>query len=120
MTRSAQSRSRSVSSSALRLMRRMFQRCGSSAATVISPSGGAGQRAPQISQTGCRFQNEFGLNLGNTIKTLGVVIWVFVLGAIRPAPAENGVAESLFPASIGAAWPAQGRAVDSYRTTLPR
>jgi radical SAM superfamily enzyme YgiQ (UPF0313 family) len=31
-----------------------FHAGGSNAATVISPSGGAGQRAPQISQTACR------------------------------------------------------------------
>jgi hypothetical protein len=40
----------------------------------MRPSGGAGQRAPQTSQTACRFQNEFGLNFGNTRRALGLVV----------------------------------------------
>src|SRR6516164_5534141 len=74
MTRSAHARSASVSSSALRLTRRRFHDDGSSAASVMRPSGGAGQRAPQTSQTACRFQNEFGLNFGNTRRALGLVV----------------------------------------------
>src|SRR6516164_9264939 len=74
MTRSAHARSASVSSSAVRLTRRRFHDDGSSAASVMRPSGGAGQRAPQTSQTACRFQNELGLNFGNTRSTLGLVV----------------------------------------------
>ena len=70
ITRSAHARSRVVSSSAFRLTSRIFQAEGSSAARVMRPSGGAGQRTPTTSQTAWRFQNEFASNLGKTIKTL--------------------------------------------------
>src|SRR5450631_2001698 len=83
MTRSAQAKSASVSSSALRLTRRRFHDDGSSAATVIRPSGGAGQRAPQMSHTACRFQNEFGLNFGNTRSAFGLFLVIRLLLSVR-------------------------------------
>src|SRR5450631_1804704 len=83
MTRSAQAKSASVSSSALRLTRRRFHDAGSSAARVIRPSGGAGQRAPQMSQTACRFQNEFGLNFGNTKSAFGLFLVIRLLLVVR-------------------------------------
>ena len=36
------------------------------AASVIKPSGGAGQRAPAASQAAPKLQNEFGLKSGKT------------------------------------------------------
>jgi hypothetical protein len=50
------------------------------AASVISPSGGAGQRAPHVSQTGAKLQNEFGLNRGNTIRTFGASKFLGIYG----------------------------------------
>jgi hypothetical protein len=55
---SAQSRSASASSSVLRLTRRHSQVGGSSAATVINPSGGAGMPAPKTAQWADMSQNE--------------------------------------------------------------
>src|SRR5262249_44599702 len=83
ITRSAQARSASVRSSALRLTRRKFHDDGSSAASVMRPSGGAGQRAPQTSQTACKFQNEFGLNLGNTSSAFGLCLDMVVPRCFR-------------------------------------
>src|SRR5262245_25057644 len=39
---------------------------GRRAASVINPSGGAGQRAPAASQAGPKLQNDFGLKSGKT------------------------------------------------------
>jgi hypothetical protein len=64
----------------LRLIKRTFQPDGSMAASVISPSGGAGQRAPHVSQTGAKLQNEFGLNRGNTIRTFGASKFLGIYG----------------------------------------
>src|SRR5262249_41646979 len=71
ITMSAHSRSAATTSSLLRLSNRTFQSFGSMAASVINPSGGAGQRTPQISHTDAKLQNEFGLKRGKTISTFG-------------------------------------------------
>jgi hypothetical protein len=52
--------------SAFRLMSRNSQVWGRRAASVIKPSGGAGQRAPAASQAAPKLQNEFGLKSGKT------------------------------------------------------
>jgi hypothetical protein len=66
--------SASDKSSALRLISRMFQAAGSSAASVISPSGGARHLRPSMSQTACKLQYELALNLGKIISTFGDVL----------------------------------------------
>src|ERR1700724_4457771 len=52
--------------SAFRLRSRNSQVCGKRAASVIKPSGGAGQRALGASEAAPKLQNEFGLKSGKT------------------------------------------------------
>src|SRR5215472_14369581 len=66
ITRSAQRISASSRGSAFRLMSRNSHVWGRRAASVIKPSGGAGQRAPAASQAAPKLQNEFGLKSGKT------------------------------------------------------
>ena len=61
---SAQSRSASLNSSVLRLTSRIDQECGSNAAIVIRPSGGAGYLAPKTSAVRLKFQNVSASNRG--------------------------------------------------------
>ena len=63
-TRSAHSRSSSLKSSVLRLISRSDQESGSSAASVIRPSGDAGYLAPKTSAVRLKFQKVAASNRG--------------------------------------------------------
>src|SRR5450631_2692743 len=89
ITRSAQSRSASVSSSALRSIRRTRQDDGSIAAMVIRPSGAAGHLAPNNLQVAAKFQNVSGAKRGYTSRILEDWCAIIVLSTINESGAGN-------------------------------
>jgi hypothetical protein len=75
-----------------------------SAASVMRPRGGAGQRTPMTSSTPFKLQKEFGLKRGNTKRTLEAL--AFILASSGTFPLITG-AKWTRPCrhSTHAAWP---------------
>ena len=75
-----------------------------SAASVMRPRGGAGQRTPMTSSTPFKLQKEFGLKQGNTKRTLEAL--AFILASSGTFPLITG-AKWTRPCrhSTHAAWP---------------
>src|ERR1039458_283140 len=93
-TRSAQSRSASLNSSVLRLISRIDQEGGSSAASVIRPSGGAGYFAPKTSEVRLKFQNVSASKRGQIKSALHV--FPFHARSTRPPPSNRHSPDELW------------------------